>query len=113
MGYDLYITKASLWSESSNAPITEEEWKSVVLSDPELKMDTSAIAVNPKTKETIQIGNPLMASWIEPKTGQKHYFYYTRGKIIVKNPSENGFKKMKAVASKLGAKVQGEEGEPY
>lgn len=113
MGYDLHITKAAEWSESAKNPITEEQWKSAVLADRELKMDTSATASNPKTHEVIQISNPLMASWIDPKTNSKHYFYYSRGKVTVKNPSESAIKKMKAVASKLGAKVQGDEGELY
>ena len=113
LAYDIHITKASEWSESAKSPVTEEQWKAAVLADGELKIDDTASATNPKTKETIQIINPLMASWIDPKTKNKHYFYYSRGKITVKNPSDSAIKKMKFVASKLGAKVQGDEGELY
>ena len=52
-----------------------------------------------------------MASWLDPATKQKHYFYYSQGEISVKNPSKAAIKKMKSVASKLGAKVQGDDGE--
>lgn len=76
-------------------------------------MDTTASAINPQTHETIQISNPLMASWVDPKTNEKHYFYYWRGKISVKNPSESAIEKMKELASRLGAHVLGDEGEPY
>ena len=76
-------------------------------------MDKTAEAINPQTHEVIQISNPLMASWIDPKTNEKHYFYYWRGKISVKNPSESAIKKMKELASRLDAHVLGDEGEPY
>lgn len=112
-GYDLHITKASEWPESSKQPITEEQWKAIVTADSELQMDTTATAMNPKTREIIQVTNPLMASWTDPKSNQKYYFYYSRGKITVKNPSENAIKKMKALASKIGAQVRGDEGERY
>ncbi len=54
-----------------------------------------------------------MASWIDPKTNEKHYFHYHHGEISVKNPSENAIKKMKELAVKFGAHVLGDEGEKY
>ena len=113
MAYDLHITKASDWSESPKTPITEDQWKGAVRADGELQIDEVATTANPKTKEVIQINNPLMASWVDPQTRLKHYFYYSRGKITVKNPTDRVIAKMKAIASKLGAKVQGDEGELY
>ncbi|KAB8048646.1 hypothetical protein GCN78_18040 [Janthinobacterium rivuli] len=113
MGYDLHITKAGEWSQSSQTPISEVEWKSAVAADGLLKMDTTATAANPQTREIIQVSNPLMAAWIDPKTNDKHYFYYHRGEISVKNPSENAIKKMKELAVKLDAQVLGDEGEQY
>jgi hypothetical protein len=113
MGYDLHITKASEWSGSSRHPITEEQWKAVVIADGELKMDTIATAENPKTQEVIQVGNRFMASWVDPTTKEKHYFYYSRGKVSVKNPTDSTIKKLKTMATKLGARVQGDDGEWY
>jgi hypothetical protein len=113
MGYDVHITKASEWSESVKSPITEEQWRAAVLADGELKMDGTVSATNPKTQEAVQVSNPLMASWVDPKTKNKHYFYYSRGKITVKNPPDIAINKMTSVASKLGANVQGDEGELY
>jgi len=112
-GYDLHITKASEWSESSKRPIAEEQWKAIVAADSELQMDTTVAATNPKTHEIIQVTNPLMASWTDPESNKKYYFYYSRGEVTVKNPSEKAIKKMKALASKIGAQVQGDEGEKY
>lgn len=113
MGYNLHITKAAEWSQSSANPISEIEWKTAVAADGRLQMDTTARALNPKTHEIIQVSNPLMASWVDPKTNEKHYFYYWRGEISVKNPSESAIKKMKELALRLGAHVLGDEGEPY
>jgi hypothetical protein len=113
MGYDLHISKTAEWSQSSANPISEIEWKAAVAADGRLQMDTTARAINPQTHEVIEISNPLMASWVDPETNEKHYFYYRRGKISVKNPSESAIKKMKELASRLGAHVLGDEGEPY
>lgn len=113
MSYDLHITKAAEWPQSSAQPITESEWKDAVVNDGQLRLDASVTAVNPKTGETIRIDNPRMASWTDPATGDKFFFSYSRGKITVSNPSETGVEKMKAVASALGARVQGDEGEWY
>jgi len=76
-------------------------------------MDTTATAINPQTHEIIQASNPLMASWIDPETNEKHYFYCRRGEISVKNPSENAIKKMKELASRFDAQVPRDEGEIY
>lgn len=54
-----------------------------------------------------------MVAWIDPETNAKHYFYFHRGEISVKNPSENAIKKMKELAVKLDAQVLGDEGEQY
>ncbi|MYN18652.1 hypothetical protein GTP81_18035 [Rugamonas sp. FT107W] len=76
-------------------------------------MDTIATAINPQTHEIIQVSNPLMASWTDPETNETHFFYYRRGEISVKNPSENAIKKMKELASRFEAQVVGDEGEIY
>jgi len=112
-GYDLHITRAAEWTLSSKHPISELEWKTAVASDGQLQMDPTATAENPKTHEVIQVSNPLMASWVDPTSKEKHYFYYFRGEITVKNPSKNAIAKMKAVAKKLSARVQGDDGEWY
>lgn len=113
MSYDLHITKATDWPQSSLLPITECEWQDAVANDAQLRLETTLIAVNPKTGESIQINNPLMASWTDPASGEKHFFYYSCGEVTVNNPSESAIQKMKSVASALAARVQGDEGEWY
>jgi len=112
-GYDLHITRATEWTMSPKHPISELEWKAAIATDGQLKMDTTATAENPETHEVIQVSNPLMASWIDPTSNEKHYFYYSRGEITVKNPSKNAITKMKAIAKRLSARVQGDDGEWY
>ena len=112
-GYDLHITRANEWTLSSKHPISENEWKNAVMSDGQLQMNMTATAENPKTHKAIQVSNPLMASWVDPTSKEKHYFYYSRGEITVKNPSKNAIAKMKAIARKLSARVQGDDGELY
>ncbi|WP_154668243.1 hypothetical protein [Pseudoduganella violaceinigra] len=113
MAYELHITKAAEWSRSSQNPITEAEWTAAVAADGQMRMDAVATAENPLTHETIEVRNPFMASWIDPNSNSKHYFYYSRGKVTVKNPSEDVINKMKALAAMLGARVVGDEGESY
>lgn len=113
MGYDLHITKTTERSQSSQNPISELEWRSAVAADGLLQMGTVATAVNPQTHEIIQVSKPLMASWTDPETDEKHYFRYHRGEISVKNPSDNAIKKMKELASRFGAQVLGDEREIY
>ena len=112
-GYDLHITRASEWTMSAKHPISKVEWKTIVASDRQLQMDTVAKAKIPQTGEIVRVSNPLMASWVDPISKEKHYFNYTRGKITVKNPSKSAIVKMKTIASKLSARVQGDEGEWY
>lgn len=112
-GYDLHITRATEWTLSSKQPISELEWKAAVASDGQLMINTTATAANPKTREVVQVSNPLMATWVDPTSKEKHYFYYFRGEITVKNPSKSAIAKMKAIAKKLSARVQGDEGEWY
>lgn len=108
MGYDLQILNTS-----EPLSITEEQWKAVVAADKELELNATATATNPKSNEVIQVNNPLMSTWTDPISKNKNYFYYSRGKVTVKNPSDSTIKKMKEIALKIGAKVQGEEGEFY
>ena len=104
---------ASEWSASKENPITEAEWLAYVEKDKEMKLEPVATACNPKTGEVIRVASPLMAVWTDPAAQAKHYFSYFRGEVSVKNPSEAVINKMKFMATALGARVQGDEGEWY
>ncbi|MGA2498431.1 MAG: hypothetical protein ABSH20_11855 [Tepidisphaeraceae bacterium] len=44
MGYDLHITRAANWIDSKKKPITLNQWKAYVASDPEMALESVAIA---------------------------------------------------------------------
>ena len=102
-GYDLHITRAKEWTESKKAPIPIEVWVTYVKGDSEFRL-----AISPDSKSA-----PKDAIWTNPKDKQECYFYYFDGEIIVKDPNPSAIAKMKIIASKLDAKVVGDEDEDY
>lgn len=112
-GYDLHITKADDFIESKNKPIKLGEWKAFITNNPEFNLTGYAQATHPDTGETIRIEKNGIATWMHPETKVPVYFYYEEGQIAVKNPDEIIIKKMKEIADKLKAKVQGDDGEIY
>lgn len=111
MGCDVYITRQSNWFRAAEAKrISEVEWRSVVEADSEMWLCGFAEATSPQDG-TVRYENPLLAEWL----GHPHYsqvwFDFRDGNVVVKNPDELVVKKMKQLAHKLDAGVQGEEGE--
>ena len=96
MGYDLHITRKANWTDDDGDTITPAEWLSVLDSDPELSRatdtgnDTPAGAWN---------GDPL--------------FQFDDGQITCKNADKAIIRKMVHIAERLGARVQGDDGEIY
>ncbi len=99
MGYNLYITRRRDWSNDADPGISIEEWRSYVESDPELRMDDS-------------LGEHV-AVWSGPSTLESPGLAWAHGNVETKNPDEFLIHKMVAVATALGAKVQGDDGESY
>ena len=109
MGYDLHITRARSWLESESWPITEGEWRALVASDPALEVTGVAEA---GSGPVVRYENPGLARWRHPD-GEEVWFDLRDGRVVVKNPDEPTIAKMIAVASQLGARVVGDEGEVY
>jgi hypothetical protein len=99
MGYNLYVTRRKDHWDEAGPRITEDEWRSLVERDPELAF------TDPE--------NPLMATWIGPSCYPQPWFDYFDGCIDTKNPDPPMIEKMLRIASELGAKVQGDDGEVY
>ena len=116
MGYDIHITRAEEWSDSEAAPITLEEWLAYIASDPEMRHDGFAEARTPRG-DVLRIeheGLAIWTAWPGEGRGSGHaWMDYHRGRIVVKNPDKALLAKMCAIAEKLGARVQGDEGETY
>ena len=99
MGYDLHITRAEDWGESRSNPITAEEWLAVVESDPEL----SPAGYN----------GPYFALWRGPSENPEPWLDWSDGRVHTKNPDAPLVGKMIRLAGRLGARVQGDDGEFY
>jgi hypothetical protein len=108
MGYELHITRASEWTESEDHPILLPEWLTYLASDVEFRLDNFAEAKAP-SGDVLRYENEGLAVWL-PEGG---WFDYRRGRIVVKNPSNQMIEKMKHVALALKARVVGDEGEEY
>jgi hypothetical protein len=99
MGYDVYITRKKSWVDETGPVITVDEWLAYVASDHELRLDPASkkhgVILN------IQCSDP--DPWLE----------WSDGSIYTKNPDEAFRTKMVQIAARLGAKVQGDDGEIY
>ena len=84
MGYELHIHRAKVWHQSDREPITAEEWQALVAADPELARGPD--------------GEP---------------FHWADGAVAVKHPDRATLATMLAIAARLGARVQGDDGEFY
>jgi hypothetical protein len=99
MGYNLYITRAAWHHSNADRHITAEEWLKYIEGDPEL----SLAGYNGK----------YFALWSGKSTYPDPWLDWSRGNIFSKSPDDAIVNKMVAIAKKLGAKVQGDDGEVY
>jgi hypothetical protein len=98
MGYDVHITRAEDWVDSSETPITVEEWVAYAESDPDLRRNAADSGEAPYD---LRVGaDETWLDWFE-------------GAILTKNPTEPVRAKMAQIAAALAANVQGDEGERY
>lgn len=102
MGYDLHITRKDDWTDENGPVITAEEWRALIDSDPELELDSD-------TRCVMSDGEFVFATW----NGQAGVLGHYAGEITSKNPDESLIAKMIEIANRLGAKVQGDDGEMY
>ena len=100
MGYELHITRAEFWAENEGYEISAEEWLDLISKDPELKLDPQ--------------NGPHFAAWSPPGDAtEAGWLDWFEGNLASKYPGRLLFGKMLEVARKLGAKVQGDDGEIY
>jgi hypothetical protein len=98
MGYDLHITRRAHWSDTGN-DITADEWLALVETDPELQLNKS--------------NGPYFVVWRRPSSKTRYWLMWADGQIYTKNPDDPLIGKMLMISRKLGAKVQGDDGEIY
>lgn len=112
MGYDLHIRRKKDWEDyEEESSITLDEWLEYVKSDSELKLNS---LLDPD-KKVIQDDSPGFVIWIgyTGKTYDAAWFDYFEGDISTKYPDDITIAKMIQIATRLNAKVQGDEGEFY
>jgi hypothetical protein len=100
MSYSVYITRKGLWSTPLGPVITAEEWLRYVAIDPQLKLisqrsNTHAVTVDIQSRYSTLDWSPHS------------------GSIWTNKPDVAMLAKMLQIASALGAKVQGFQGEVY
>jgi hypothetical protein len=98
MAYQLHITRAADWMNSSELPITAAEWLKLVRTDSELIQDS--------------IHGPYFVRWAG-SPGRDRWLEWADGRINTRYPDGALLKKLVAIAERLGAKVQGDGGEVY
>jgi len=98
MAYQLHVTRAADWMNSSELPITAAEWLKFVRTDPELVQDARY--------------GPYFVRWTGSRD-RDQWLEWSEGRINTKYPDGALLKKLVAIAERLGAKVQGDGGEVY
>ena len=116
MGYEVHITRAEHWLDADESPISVEEWLTYVEQDPEMQLESVAIG-RVKGRPALSYSNQGLAVWMaysrHDPDGNKAWFDYREGRIVVKNPDEEILGKMKRIAAQLRAHVVGDDGEHY
>jgi hypothetical protein len=98
MAYQLHITRAADWMNSSELPITAAEWLKLVRTDSELVQDS--------------IHGPYFVRWTG-SPGRDRWLEWADGRVDTRYPDGALLRKLVAIAHQLGAKVQGDGGEVY
>jgi hypothetical protein len=109
MAYSLHIHRGADWSDHEH-DITLADWRALCEADPTLDLTGVATAQNPRTGEEIAIRSEGMARWDGPITA---WFNLDRGRITFNGTDEAIIAKACEIAERLGARVQGDEGEFY
>lgn len=115
MGYDVHITRRTPWWAEDGEQITAREWAAVVAADSDLEM-VQAARVSPRGQDAVlEYRNPWLAQMAThpERDTDGAWLDWRHGRIVVKNPDESLLEKMREIAGKLGAHVQGDDGEYY
>ena len=101
MGYDLHITRAENWTESSDSPIGYEEWIAYAEGSESLAAAGTLNLKEEPTEQTIyQIARGPNLHW-------------WRGEVVVTGADEGHVDVLRPHAVALAARLQGDDGEVY
>jgi hypothetical protein len=99
MGYDLHITRRKDWADQDGPQITEAEWRAFATSTADFELQL--------------MDGEVYGVWKNPAVVPEQWLLLSDGNLYTKNPDERFIAKMIDIASALGAKVQGDDGEVY
>ncbi|WP_207000839.1 hypothetical protein [Trinickia mobilis] len=115
MGYDIHITRKENWFDDE-PQINLEEWKALVASDTEMRLDGYAEA-KVGSGAILRVEREGLSVWKaysgHGANGNMAWFSFRGGDIVVKNPDAEILAKMWKIAQKLSARVQGDDCERY
>ncbi|MBB3656481.1 hypothetical protein FHX15_001709 [Rhizobium sp. BK650] len=116
MGYDLHITRKENWFDATPG-FSLEDWFGYVESDPELRHDGFAEAAL-NGRDVLRVERKGLCVWTAYSGGERGndvcwLAWSESDNIDVKNPDPEIRRKMWSIAERLGAKVQGDDGEFY
>jgi hypothetical protein len=116
MGYDVHITRKQNWSDKKGPEIPLAEWIAVVQSDREMRLDGYA-ETQVGDGKSLRIEKQGLSVWTaysrNDEDGNKAWFDFRLGNVVVKNPDAEILQKMWLLAQALSARVQGDDGEFY
>ncbi len=99
MGYEVHITRADDWISNEDCKIEPSEWLDLVDHDKSLRL--------------AGCNGPYFVIWNGDPNEPEAWLDLYEGNITTKSPDEPLLEKMLEIANRLGAKVQGDDGEIY
>lgn len=119
MAFGLHITRAEHWTDSGRAPITIDELRALAAVEAGLTVlegGEEMVGINPATRATIRVpaSGPVVV-WESEELGEVH-FQYRDGRLTLHCralPPPVLKAKLASIASRLGARIIGDEGKPY
>jgi hypothetical protein len=94
--YELHITRAPHWTENRGFEISAREWQDLVGDDPELLEDKS--------------NGEHSVIWSRPDQRVGFWIDWCDGNVYTSNPDRELLEKILGIASRLGARVIGDDG---
>lgn len=99
MSYQVYITRAEFWAENEGSEISAAEWLELLRKDAEISQDEA----NGPYFVVLGGSQESTESWLD----------WSEGNLYTSYPNRAMQKKMLQIAGKLGAVIQGDDGEIY
>ena len=102
MGYDLHLTRAMEWTESSADPVSVEEWVATARAS---SMLTETTEVDDGS------GNPAFLLGGDAMSSPA--LYWTGGRVVIRGADESHTAALATIGTALGARLVGDDGETY